>query len=86
MILALLIIAVWHPGHTLVGPDSEFRRKTRPEKKAAKKARKEENERRKEEKKMEKEKRRMAKATKKDCGGGHVEVNLPQTAPDYSAD
>lgn len=36
MMLALLVLAVWHPGRTLVGPASEFPRKSRAEKKREK--------------------------------------------------
>ncbi|KAH9894680.1 hypothetical protein F4778DRAFT_286687 [Xylariomycetidae sp. FL2044] len=37
MMLALVILAVWHPGRTLVGPESEFpTKKSRAEKKAEK--------------------------------------------------
>lgn len=38
MCLALLVLAVGHPGRTLIGPDSEFPHLTRKEKKAAKAA------------------------------------------------
>ena len=41
MALALFVMAICHPGRSLVGPDSEFPKSpTRKEKKAAKKARK----------------------------------------------
>lgn len=36
MMVCLLILAVVHPGRTLVGPDSHFPKKTRAEKKAEK--------------------------------------------------
>ena len=42
MALALFIMSLSHPGQTLVGPDSEFPKLSRREKKAAKRARKEE--------------------------------------------
>lgn len=40
MMVALLILAIWHPGRYLVGPDSEFPKVSRKEKKAAKAERK----------------------------------------------
>jgi hypothetical protein len=40
MFLALALLSVTHPGMVLVGPDSEFPKLTRAEKKAAKAARK----------------------------------------------
>ncbi|KAI0881597.1 RTA1 like protein-domain-containing protein [Annulohypoxylon maeteangense] len=40
MMLALLILAIWHPGRTLVGPASEFPHKSRVEKKREKQERK----------------------------------------------
>ena len=42
MMVALLILAIFHPGRYLVGPDSEFPKISRKEKKALKIARKEE--------------------------------------------
>jgi hypothetical protein len=53
MMVALLILAIWHPGRTLVGPDSEFPRKTRAEKKAEKQAKKEEKRRKKHQRELE---------------------------------
>jgi hypothetical protein len=41
MMTALLILAIFHPGRTLVGPDSEFPKLSRKEKKALKAAKKE---------------------------------------------
>lgn len=43
MMVCFLLLAVVHPGRSLVGPDSEILKKTRKEKKAAEKARKEAN-------------------------------------------
>jgi Na+-transporting methylmalonyl-CoA/oxaloacetate decarboxylase gamma subunit len=40
MMLAILILAIWHPGQVLVGPESEFPKMTRKEKMAAKAAEK----------------------------------------------
>ncbi|KAI1864074.1 hypothetical protein JX265_007370 [Neoarthrinium moseri] len=40
MMLALLILAIWHPGRFLVGPESEFPKLSRAEKKQAKADRK----------------------------------------------
>ncbi|KAM7186224.1 RTA1 like domain containing protein, partial [Naviculisporaceae sp. PSN 640] len=42
MMIALLILAIFHPGRYLVGPESEFPKISRKEKKAIKMARKEE--------------------------------------------
>lgn len=41
MMVALLLLAVFHPGRYLIGPESSFPRKTRAEKKAEKAAKKE---------------------------------------------
>jgi hypothetical protein len=40
MLLALLILALFHPGRFLVGPDSEFPKLTRADKRALKEQRK----------------------------------------------
>lgn len=40
MMVAILLLAVFHPGRSLVGPESEFPKMSRKEKKAAKKERK----------------------------------------------
>ncbi|KAI0383618.1 RTA1 like protein-domain-containing protein [Hypomontagnella monticulosa] len=40
MMLALLILAIWHPGITLVGPGSEFPKKSRAERKREKQEKK----------------------------------------------
>lgn len=53
MTLALILLNVMHPGLVLKGPDGEFPRVSRKEKKALKRERKEEKRRRKEEKKQE---------------------------------
>ncbi|PNS21343.1 hypothetical protein CAC42_1122 [Sphaceloma murrayae] len=42
MMVAILLVAIFHPGRYLVGPDSEFPHVSRKEKKAAKKQKKEE--------------------------------------------
>lgn len=42
MMIALLILAIFHPGRYLVGPESEFPKISRKEKKAMKMARREE--------------------------------------------
>jgi hypothetical protein len=72
MIVALLILAIFHPGRTLVGPDSEFPRKTRAEKKAEKQAKKDEKQRKKHQRQVErielktkKEELRMKKEERK---------------------
>jgi hypothetical protein len=41
MMVALLILAIWHPGRSLVGPDSQFPKETKAEKKAERAAKKE---------------------------------------------
>jgi hypothetical protein len=53
MVVALLILAIFHPGRSLVGPDSHFPRKTREEKKADKEAKKEEKQRKKHQREVE---------------------------------
>jgi hypothetical protein len=57
MMIALLLLAIWHPGRTLVGPDSEFPKKTKKTK-AEKKAAKAEKERLRLERKDEKRSRK----------------------------
>jgi hypothetical protein len=52
MMIAIVILAIWHPGRTLLGPESVFPKLTRKEKKAMKKAKKEEKAARKMEKKL----------------------------------
>ena len=68
MMVCLLILVIMHPGRTLQGPESEFPKKSRQEKKAEKRARK--------------EAKAAKKAAKKGKGKGHVE--LIQTPPEYS--
>jgi hypothetical protein len=41
MMVALLVLAIFHPGRYLIGPESSFPRKTRAEKKAEKATKKE---------------------------------------------
>jgi UTP:GlnB (protein PII) uridylyltransferase len=41
MMVALVILAVWHPGRFLIGPDSEFHKLSRKEKKEIKREKKE---------------------------------------------
>jgi hypothetical protein len=41
MFIACLMLNIWHPGRFLVGPESEFPRKTKEQKKAEKEAKKE---------------------------------------------
>ncbi|KAK4998615.1 hypothetical protein LTR66_002183 [Elasticomyces elasticus] len=57
MMLAILVLVVWHPDRTLVGPDSEFLRLSRAEKKAIKLGKREMKAR-------EKEKKRSLKTAK----------------------
>lgn len=54
MLLALALLNIVHPGFVLRGPDSEFPKITRAEKKAVKAQKKEDKKRRKEEKKAQK--------------------------------
>jgi hypothetical protein len=87
MMLALLLLAAVHPGRTLVGPDAEFPKKSRADKradKAEKRRRKEEDKRAKGERKHEGEMRReevrlakaMRKAVKKGGVGGGVPAEM----------
>jgi hypothetical protein len=55
MFLAILLLAIWHPGRFLVGPESHFPKLTRKEKKMMKAEKKEAKRQKKEQKKMEKE-------------------------------
>ena len=66
MMLAILILAVFHPGRTLVGVDSEFPRLTRKEKKAIKKAKKDAKKADKEAKKEEKAAKKAEKVARKE--------------------
>ena len=59
MFLALLIMNITHPGRTLIGPDSEFPRKTRQQKKEEKRIKKEQKRIEKEQKRMEREQKRQ---------------------------
>lgn len=59
MLLALLILCVFHPGRILVGPESEFPRVSRKEKKAIKKEKKAQKIAAKEEKKAKKQARKL---------------------------
>jgi hypothetical protein len=54
MLLAFVALNVMHPGYVLQGPDSEFPRLTRAEKKAMKKQKKDDKRQRKEEKQQRK--------------------------------
>lgn len=56
MTLALMLLNLVHPGLVLRGPDSEFPKITRAEKRAIKKQKKDEKKKRKEEKKVKKTK------------------------------
>lgn len=40
MMIALLILAIWHPGRYMIGPESEFPKKSRKEKKKEKQEKK----------------------------------------------
>lgn len=66
MFLALLLLSLFHPGLTLVGPESEFPRMSRKEKKRLKE----------EKKAMKKEKRGQTKRSKKGARD-HAEVAQP---------
>ncbi|GAB1318302.1 RTA1 like protein-domain-containing protein [Madurella fahalii] len=67
MMVALLILAIYHPGRYLVGPDSEFPRLSRKEKKAAKREKKAAKREKKEAKKQAKEQK------------GHEEAAAPMS-------
>jgi hypothetical protein len=60
---ALLILAIWHPGRYLVGPESEFHRLSRREKKERKREKKNAQ-------RQEKEAKKQAKHDRKREGGG----------------
>jgi len=68
MMVCLLLLAIIHPGRSLQGPDSEFPKKSRKEKKAEKQAKKDE--------------KAMRKEAKKGKGHGHVQMN--HYPPEYS--
>ncbi|KAF2177081.1 RTA1-domain-containing protein [Zopfia rhizophila CBS 207.26] len=70
MFLAILLLNIWHPGHYLVGPESEFPRLSRKEKKALKREKKERKREKKEMKKQGKKGRREGGRQ----GGGEVEL------------
>jgi hypothetical protein len=59
MLLALLILCVFHPGRILAGAESEFPRLSRKEKKAIKKEKKAQKVVAKEEKKTRKQRRKL---------------------------
>lgn len=61
MFLALLVFHIYHPGKVLVGPDSEYPKLTKEEKKAAKEEKRAAKERRREEKRRIKEEKRMGR-------------------------
>ncbi|KAK3906177.1 RTA1 like protein-domain-containing protein [Staphylotrichum tortipilum] len=71
MMVALLILAVWHPGRYLVGPDSEFPRLSRREKKERKREAKAAVW---EEKEARKQAKREAKAGRREAGGSGDDV------------
>lgn len=59
MLLAILILCVFHPGRILVGAESEFPRISRKEKKALKKEKKAQKKAAKEEEKARKQRRKL---------------------------
>lgn len=59
MLVALLVLCIFHPGRFLVGPESEFPRLSRKEKKAIKKEKKAQKAAAKEEKKARKQSRKF---------------------------
>ncbi len=71
MMLALLILAVWHPGRFLVGPESEFPRVSRREKKERKRQAKEMA---REEKEARRQAKREAKEGRRDVGSSGDDV------------
>lgn len=62
MMIALLIIAIYHPGRYLVGPESEFPKKSRKQRKAEKAEKKEAKRNKKE---TEKEERKALRAARR---------------------
>jgi hypothetical protein len=63
MFVALALWNVWHPGKVLVGPDSEFPKLTRAQKRAAKAEKKAEKEQKKFDKQMQKEQEKNGSST-----------------------
>ncbi len=63
MMIAILVLIIWHPGRTLLGPESEFPHLSRKAKKALK-----------QEKKDRKAKKREEKKARKSSRGQEVEV------------
>jgi hypothetical protein len=71
MMVALLILAIWHPGRFLIGPESEFHKMSRREKKEIKREKKETE-------REEKEDRKRAKRHRKRGSSSHMhEEGLP---------
>ncbi len=70
MMVALLILAIWHPGRYLVGPESEFHKLSRREKKEIKREKKEAQRQGKEAKKQAKQdkKRERRRSRHRDNG------------------
>ena len=79
MAFAAYLINIFHPGPILVGPDSEFPKKSRKEKKEEKRVKKEEKMRAKEEKKREKEVKKAEKNAEKHA---YLEMNGGETERD----
>lgn len=69
MMLALLILAIWHPGRYLVGPESEFHRLSRGEKKERKRENKMMQRQEKEARKQAKHDRRRERRSHSHDGG-----------------
>jgi len=65
MFLALFLMNITHPGRTLVGPDSEFPKKTRQERKEEKRAKKEAKNAKKEARKAMKQAEKEARTARK---------------------
>lgn len=61
MLIAAILLNITHPGMVLQGPESEFPRLSRKEKKALKQEKKEAKQKRKEEKQLAKQQRKQAK-------------------------
>jgi len=59
MFFAVLLLNIWHPGRYLVGPESEFPKLSRQEKKALKREKKERKREKKELKRQRKEGREL---------------------------
>jgi hypothetical protein len=77
MMIAILLLAVLHPGYVLVGPGAEFPRKTRAEKKAEKRAKKAE-------KRAKKDLKASKTSSKKNRAQGYIYEEVQHPAMELS--